>query len=338
LKREFKRNGSLWSLLARFGLQIASIWRSFDDPNESKRVTSVVIVSASYRTDIPAFYGGWFQHRVAHGFAQTPNPYGGRDYRVSLRREDVDGFVFWTRNAAPFKNGLNFVHERGYPFYIQFTITGYPRLLETSTIEALGAVDQIHRLVDLYGAHAVVWRYDPIVLTDLTTPQWQVHNFRRIAGALRGCVSEVVISWMTVYAKTARRLTKACADAGIEWRDPGPEEKLDLVRQLAEMASDTDMRLTVCAQPELQAGSATPARCIDPDRLSQIAGQTIVAKTKGNRPGCLCAASRDIGVYDSCPHGCVYCYAVGSADAAKQNFVRHDRAADALMVRSGAKT
>ncbi|MDX1575308.1 MAG: DUF1848 family protein, partial [Kiloniellales bacterium] len=105
-----------------------------------------------------------------------------------------------------------------------------------------------------------------------------------------------------------------------------PDEKVDLLRDLAAIAADQGIRPTLCTQPELAASGIAPARCIDAARLADLAGRPIEARTKGNRPGCLCAESRDIGAYDTCPHGCVYCYAVRRPETAKHRYRAHDPA------------
>jgi len=132
-----------------------------------------MIVSASYRTDIPAFYGDWFRRRLAEGFVRVANPYGGQPYDVSLRAPDCDGFVFWTRNIAPFKPALAEVAARGLPFVVQMTITGYPRALESSVVEAARAIEDMHWLAATYGPRVAVWRYDPVLMTALTDAEWR---------------------------------------------------------------------------------------------------------------------------------------------------------------------
>ena len=288
-----------------------------------------MIVSASYRTDIPAFYGDWFMKRLAAGHALVANPYGGKPYAVSLAAGEVDGFVFWTRNIGPLRDRLGEIAAVA-PFMVQFTVTGYPRALEPGVIETETAIAQVRDLSNSYGPRAVVWRYDPIVETGLTLPAWHRENFTRLAGALRGHVDEVTISFAQIYAKTARNMDIAARDHGFAWRDPCDEEKRALAGALADIAKSHGMRLTVCSQPEFLFDGATAARCIDAGRLSDLAGRKIKARTKGNRPGCLCNESRDIGAYDSCPQGCAYCYAVSSRDKAKRFLAAHDSEAEAL--------
>lgn len=283
-----------------------------------------MIVSASYRTDIPAFYGEWFRARFAEGACRVANPYGGPDYRVPLRGPSVDGFVFWTRNIAPFRPALDDVAARGMPFVVQYTITGYPRALETSVAEPERSVALVRALAAAYGPRAVVWRYDPVTITSLTPAAWHRETVARLARALRGATDEAVFSFAQIYAKTRRNLDRAARAHGFSWSDPEADQKRALLGALAAIAADNGMRATLCSQPDLAVPGMAPARCIDAVRLSDLAGRAIAAKTKGNRPGCLCAESRDIGAYDTCPHGCVYCYAVRDPARAKQRFKRHD--------------
>lgn len=288
-----------------------------------------MIVSASYRTDIPALYAPWFMNRLAAGHALVASPYGGKPYRVSLRQGDVDGFVFWTRNIGPLQDRLADVSAVA-PFVVQFTVTGYPRALEAGVIETEAAVAQIRSLAQAFGPRVAVWRYDPIVDTSLTGTAWHRENFTALAAALNGAVDEVVVSFAQIYAKTRRNLDMAARKHGFSWRDPDGAEKQALVGDLTAIAAAHGMRLTVCTQPDYAVGGAEPARCIDADRLSDIAGRPITARVKGNRPGCLCHESRDIGAYDSCPQGCAYCYAVSARGAAKRYLAAHDTESEAL--------
>ena len=283
-----------------------------------------MIVSASYRTDIPAFYGRWFRERLDAGFADVVNPYGGQVHRVTLTRDAVDAFLFWTRNAAPFLPAREEVSGAGFPFCIHLTITGYPRALETSVTDADDAVSLAHALARRYGPRTVVWRYDPVLITDLTPPDWHRRTFARLTHLLRGATDEVVTSFAQIYRKTRRNLGDAARRHGFAWRDPEAEEKRAILQGLAALAAEAGMAFTLCTQPNLLVPGAEAARCIDLGRLSDIAGRPIAGHTKGNRPGCLCAESRDIGTYDTCPHGCAYCYAVSSRRAAKDTFKAHD--------------
>jgi len=289
-----------------------------------------LILSASYRTDIPAYYGAWFEARLAAGWCRVPNPYGGAPGRVPLGPDEVDGFVFWTRNARPFAAALETVRRRGTPFVIQFTVTGYPRALERRVPPADRAVDQIRALAERYGRGAVVWRYDPIVISDLTPPDGHADRFAALAAALEGSVDEVVVSFLQPYRKTRRNLDAAARGAGFAWRLPAPDERLALLAKLERSAARRGIRLGVCAQPAEAAAGFRAAACIDAARLAERAGRPIDAAEHPNRPGCRCARARDIGVYDGCAQGCVYCYAVVGQATAARRLAGHDPAAASL--------
>ena len=287
-----------------------------------------MIVSASYRTDIPAFYAEWFRRRFRAGSAMVVNPYGGAASRVPLR-DGVDGMVFWTRNLGPFLPALADLRQAGIPFVVQYTVTAYPRLLEASVIEAGLSLELIARVAAEYGRRAVVWRYDPIVFTSATAEDFHRDTFTRLAAALAGVVDEVVISFATLYRKTARNLDRAAAAGGVSWWDPAEADKRRFAAELSSLAEAAGLKLTLCSQSALLSERVEGAACIDAGRLEDVAAgwglpRPVPARRKGNRPGCLCHQSRDIGAYESCPHGCAYCYAVGSRDLAKRRFRSHD--------------
>ncbi len=284
-----------------------------------------MIVSASYRTDIPAFYGEWFMRRLAEGACLVANPYGGKPYTVPLTPEAVDGFVFWTRNLRPFYPHLAEI-GRDYPFIVQYTITGYPRALETGTVAAGRAIADLNRLAGTFGPRCGVWRYDPIVISDLTPPDWHRENFTRLAGALAGSVDEVVMSFAHLYTKTKRNMDRAAEREAFRWRDPADTEKRQLAAELAAIARDHGMAAALCSQDSYRVDGVAAARCIDAARLGDVAGKPVTARLRGNRPDCLCHESRDIGAYDSCAQGCAYCYAVRDPARARQNLAAHDPA------------
>jgi hypothetical protein len=288
-----------------------------------------VIVSASYRTDIPAFYARWFRARLEAGFCGVVNPYGGGVGEVSLRRGAVDGFVFWTRNMRPLLPALDRVREVA-PFVVQFTATGYPRALESSVVGAAEAVAQLGELRRRFGPRVAVWRYDPIVFTSTLDAGAHRAGFAALARALAGTVDEVVLSVVHPYRKTRRNLDRAARRHGFEWRDPPADEKRALLADLAAIAAAQGIAATLCSQPDLSAPGLGEARCIDAGRLADVAQRPIAAPEKGNRPGCRCALSRDIGAYDTCPHGCVYCYAVADRSRALARYRAHDVEADTV--------
>lgn len=283
-----------------------------------------MIVSVSYRTDIPAFYGDWFRNRLKVGFACVENPYGGQFSTVSLRRQDVDGFVFWTRNIQPFLGILDEVHAQTYPFMVSHTLTGYPKELESRTADANKMTGVLQELARRFGPKVLVWRYDPILISSLTPESWHLENFASLARGLRGACDEVVVSFAQIYKKTVRNLDVAAKEHGFSWQNPGDDVKRRLIARLADIAGNEGMRLKVCCQPHLCPPGVDGAKCVEPERLFAIAGHEFPFKYKGTRPDCGCAESRDIGAYDSCPHGCAYCYAVSDRAKALGNLKSHD--------------
>ncbi len=231
------------------------------------------------------------------------NTYGGQIYPVPLTPEAVDGFVFWTRNLGPFLGHLDEIHERHFPFLVHYTVTGYPRVLDFATVAPAAAVAHLEAVARAFGPRVAVWRYDPVVFTSLTPAAWHRRNFARLAHEMAGTVDEVVVSFAQIYRKTARNLAAAARRFDFQWRDPPASEKSVLLAELAAIAADHGIALTICGQPELLARGAGEARCIDAGRLGEVAGRAIAAAARPHRKNCGCWASRDIGEYDTCPHG-----------------------------------
>ena len=179
-----------------------------------------MIISASYKTDIPTFYGEWFGNRLDAGYCKMVNPYNRKAYRVSLEPDDVDGFVFWTKNAGPFLGKLAVISERGYPFIVQYTINEYPRALEFSVVDSPRSVEHMRVIAETYGPAVGVWRYDPILVSSDTPIDFHRRNFSNLARSLEGYTDEVVVSFAQVYRKTLRNLNWAADEFGFSWEDP----------------------------------------------------------------------------------------------------------------------
>ena len=234
-----------------------------------------MIISASYKTDIPTFYGDWFMNRLRAGYCKMVNPYGGQVYQVSLEQGSVDGFVFWTKNIGPFLHHLDEVAMRGFPFIVQHAINGYPRALESSVVDFRQATKHMRQLRQRFGPRVPVWRYDTIVLSSLTNLDFHRHNFAFLAEELEGVTDEVVISFAQIYKKTKRNLDQAAHTCGFAWEDPSAQFKIDLAAELAGVAQRHGIQLSMCAQPELLSPGIAEARCVDAKRLSDVAGRTI---------------------------------------------------------------
>lgn len=289
-----------------------------------------MIISASYKTDIPTFYGEWFMNRLRAGSCKMVNPYNRQIYEVDLTPDSVDGIVFWTKNIGPFLSSLKEVHEKGYPFIVQHTITGYPRELESRVVNSAQTIEHLKRVTDTYGSDTAIWRYDPILISSLTSFEWHLQNFENLARNLAGITDEVVVSFAQTYKKTKRNIDIASQTFGFQWQESEslPDISLKaLIIQLAEIARGFNIQLRICSQKKfLIPGLVQEARCVDAERLTKVAQRPLTQyiKLQGNRKECGCFASKDIGEYDTCPHGCIYCYAVQQREKALIRYKAHD--------------
>ena len=165
----------------------------------------------------------------------------------------------------------------------------------------------------------------------MTPKQFHLANFERLARQLSGSTDEVVISFAHGYQKTLRNMNWAAREFGFSWEDPSLDEKRELAIQLVEIARAHGMQLSICAQRNCLVPGAADARCMDARRLEDVSGLRVDAIVKGNREECGCFASRDIGEYDTCPHGCVYCYAVLNRALAQRRYKEHDPTSEFLF-------
>lgn len=296
-----------------------------------------MIISASRRTDIPAFYAQWFINRVRAGYCAVPNPFNARQVaRVSLAPADVDAIVFWTRGPRPLLRHLDELDSRGYRYYFQHTLLNNPRWLDQHGPAFPAALDTFRRLAERVGSARVVWRYDPLVLSDQTPPAFHVEAFGRIAAALRGSTRRAVISLMTPYRKAQRRLDAAERAAGARLTFPaalpaGAVERL--ARQLQQIAADNGMALVSCADENgLARFGVAAGKCVDDRLLRDLFGLDVpAAKDPGQRAACGCVPSRDIGMYDSCLFGCAYCYATSAFERSRANYRAHNPRSPSLL-------
>ena len=195
-----------------------------------------MIVSASYRTDIPAFYGRWFLNRFRAGWAKVANPYYGRQVSTIPLRAGVDGFVFWTRNVGPFTEALAEIRRVGLPFVVQYTVTGYPRVLESAVVDAERSIALIRDLAATHGPRAVVWRYDPILVTSVTPVEWHSKKYFVLGAVMdRGAYS--LDRPLTIVEAVARARGRRSA----AWR-PGRLPKKYCARNSAWRCSPTSSR------------------------------------------------------------------------------------------------
>lgn len=272
-----------------------------------------MIISASRRTDIPAFFSPWLMDRVREGACLVSNPYNARQHsRVSLLPADVDAFVFWSKNPAPMLSCLDELDQRGFRYVFLFSLNAYSQTLEPNLPPVNQRLETFIALSERLGQRRVIWRYDPIILSTHTPREFHVDAFGRIASALAGHTSRVIVSLLDFYRKTERRL-RALDRQGLGL-DADAERRPDtrhLLATLRENAASLGMEMFACAEKEDFAPlGIPPARCVDGRLLQDLFGiLASMEKDPGQRPACGCVKSRDIGTSNTCRHGCVYCYA-----------------------------
>lgn len=285
-----------------------------------------MIISASRRTDIPAFYSQWFINRVREGFLLTRNPFNANQVRrVSLNPSDVDVIVFWTRNPSKLMTHIPELNSSGYKFYFQYTITGYPRSIEAAVPRPHIAIDIFTQLSELIGHDKVVWRYDPILVSNLVDINEHKRLFKKIAGLLAGKTNRVVISFSDFYKKTERNLNSV---GGLVYSDitKDMDALLDLSKYMADIAYENGMEIKSCAEHvDTSSIGITHGKCIDEALIKDVFGISLSEKKdKGQREECGCIKSIDIGMYNTCLHECSYCYATFNKKSVISNKRKHD--------------
>jgi hypothetical protein len=295
-----------------------------------------MIISASRRTDIPAFYTEWFINRIRSGYCTVPNPFNREQIsRVSLLPEDVDVIVFWTRNPKPLFPYLDELDQRGYRYYFQYTLLGYPREIDTKSPNREAAITIFQELAQCIGPEHLIWRYDPIVFSQLTGIQYHLENYAQIAGELYGSTFRSVISVMDLYAKIRKRVEKMNAQGvGVVDYTGNPSQHFDnLMESFVRMAAGNGMQIQSCAEElDLTVYGIQPGKCIDDDYIQTTFGIEVGhKKDPSQRKACGCVVSKDIGMYDSCLFGCQYCYATGNFERAREHYEQHDPKSPSLV-------
>lgn len=292
-----------------------------------------MIISASRRTDIPAFYAEWFMNRVRAGYCLVPNPFNPHQVsRVSLQPADVEAVVFWTRNPRPLMARLEELDQAGLPYCFLFTIVGNPRDIDVKSPPTAAAAATFIDLAHRIGPERMTWRYDPIVLSPLTSVGFHLEHFEGLARRLSGATRRVIISTVNLYRKSSPRL-QALRGTPAEIVPPSEGDLERLVPQLREIAEAHGICITSCAEElDLRPYGVQPGKCIDDTLLRDALGvETTDKKDPGQRPACGCVVSRDIGAYDTCLFGCAYCYATRSFERSKERYRAHDPRSEALV-------
>lgn len=304
---------------------------------DSENLLHPIIVSASRSTDIPAFYANWFLERLKAGYCVWVNPFNQERYRVSF--EDMRMIVFWSKNPSPMLERLDEIEKLGFKqYYFQFTLNDYVKEgLEPNVPSVDTRIDTFKRLADRIGRERVIWRFDPLLLTDCITPDVLLERIKSIGEQLKDYTAKLVFSFIDIsaYQKVCRNL------AGLGVREFLPEEQVQFVRGLAELNKELGLELATCGElADLSEYGVKHNKCIDDELMMRLFHEDAALmefigaeydlfngwqikkskKDKGQRKACGCIVSKDIGAYNTCSHLCKYCYANASDKAVVNNW------------------
>jgi hypothetical protein len=283
------------------------------------------IISVSRRTDIPAFYGEWFMRRLEEGFAGVLNPFGGGKYIVPLKSQDVMCFVFWSKNFSPFLENLKVIDEMGYKFYFNYTVTALPGIFENN-VEQQSAIEGLKKLSRTYSPQHINWRFDPIIISSICERNFFIKAFEELASEFEGLVERCYFSFVTEYGKVKRNFDELEKSSGVKITSCSKDFKIDLANKLSDIANRHGMQMYSCCGDYLVNDRIKKGHCIDGGVIESLFFPEGVAyKEKPTRKECGCTESTDIGTYDTCPHGCVYCYANVNKQRATKSFRKHDK-------------
>lgn len=279
-----------------------------------------MIISASRRTDIPTYYSKWFFNRIKEQYVLVRNPMNARQIsKISLDPDVVDGIVFWTKNPIPMLDKLDMLQN--YMYYFQFTLNSYGQDVEPHVPSKQNhIVPAFQKLSDLIGPERVIWRYDPIFFNEKYSSEYHVRYFEKLAKILHPYTKKCTISFIDLYRNTQKNID------GLKLQSISIEQQKQLAQNLSEIAHGYGLKMDTCAEGiELEPYGIQHARCIDDRLLGKLLNCPLkVGKDKNQRLECGCIESLDIGAYNTCRNGCLYCYANYSQKSVATNSTRHN--------------
>jgi hypothetical protein len=264
-----------------------------------------MVLSASRRTDIPAFFGDWFMRCLEEKTVRVRNPVNPKIVsELALDPDSTDCIVFWTKDPRNFLRRLPELDASGYRYYFQFTLTPYDSSIERN-LDKTGILDAFIALSDYLGREKVIWRYDPVFINDRFTFRRHLEQFDLLCGKLRGHTEKCVISFIDRYPFLKERFRQHAI------HDLSDEETGALAAAFSAIGKKYGLPLAACCEKaDLDAYGISRNKCIDGDLIERLFNRKVnPKKDPSQRAHCGCCVSRDIGAYNTCLHDCVYCYA-----------------------------
>lgn len=336
------------------------------------------IVSASRSTDIPAFFADWFFNRLAAGFSIWKNPFNGKEIKISYA--DTRFIVFWSKNPKPLLQHLDKLQARNIDCYIQFTFNDYVKEKYEQKVPSVdNRLETFHALAEKLGPERLIWRFDPLILTDKVDLDDLLGKIEYLGDRLYKKTHKLVFSYVNIstYPSVKRNMDKA----GIKYQEWNQPKMMIFAKELAELNQKWDFKLATCAEEiDLTQFKIFHNKCIDDELIIKLAYRDkklmdylgveikrfakqqevqgslldlnvqqnnsspsnlpsnvikindelyalkqLTRKTKdsGQRTDCGCIKSKDIGQYNTCIHGCVYCYANHDLTKVRKNFAAY---------------
>ena len=339
------------------------------DQGEKKEATAPVIISASRSTDIPAFYAKWFFNRLEKGYCVWYNPFNQQPMYISFKKCRV--VVFWTKNPEPIIPYLPELDKRGIHYYFQVTLNDYEQEgFEPNVPSIKSRINTFINLSNIIGKEKIIWRFDPLIITPQLTTEMLLSRIRGIYNCIKGYTDKLVFSFVDVkaYRKVQNNLVKETpffTTDTIENAEMTYSERMEIVKGLVNMREmmsplGRKLQLATCAEDmELSQYGIEHNCCIDGELMKRIFAddEELVyylhtgklperdmfgeippipekpknLKDKGQRKICGCMVSKDIGMYNTCRHFCVYCYANTSKEAVLKNNDKHNDESESII-------
>jgi DNA repair photolyase len=310
---------------------------------EEVNAQSPVIISASRSTDIPTFYSDWFINRWEAGYLKWINPFNGKPLYVSFK--NTRAVVFWTKNPRPMFKYLDYMDKNIPNYYFQYSLNNYDNeCFEGKVASVESRIKTFKELSDRLGKKRVIWRFDPLILTDKIDIDELLRRVKNIGDELKDYTTKLVFSFVDIgiYRKVENNLKKDNVNY-IEWT---PQLMEEFAKGLSKINKNWNLELGTCSEKiDLDKYGIVHNRCIDDDLMKDIFKDDYQLmnflgyekdifgelqpikikklKDKGQREDCGCIMSKDIGQYNTCPHECNYCYANTSKEIAKKNYKLH---------------
>ena len=276
-----------------------------------------MILNTGLRTDIPGFFSEWFYNRIDDGFVYVRNPYAKNQiYSYRLDPELIDCIIFCTKNPKPMFENLEKIDK--FNQYWHITITPYEKEIEPNVPPMNDVLESFKYLSKKLGKENVTLRYDPIFINEKYTLEKHIESFEYIINSLSGYTTEAIISFIDLYEKTKRNFPQA--------REVTKDERLKIGKEFARIGNENNIRIKTCVEgTELDKFGIDSSGCMTKEVIERAINKNLnIPKQKARNGECYCLLNNDIGEYNTCDHGCLYCYANSNKRLVKRNLKLHD--------------